>query len=86
MVLFFKIGIHYLRTSTVNIISKCRYTRLDTKSGNLASRERQQPLKCAEKNPHLCRVDAFENPLFSVGALCLGFGSHCEVGLQAPNR
>ena len=39
------------------------------------------------KNLRLCRVDAFENPQFSVGASRPGFGSHCApkgVGLQAP--
>jgi hypothetical protein len=38
------------------------------------------------KNLHLCRVDAFENPLFSMGASCPGFGSHYRVGLQAPDK
>src|SRR5438128_2132971 len=37
------------------------------------------------KNLHLCRVGAFENPLFSTGASHPGFGSHSKVGLQAPN-
>src|SRR5947199_8832302 len=37
------------------------------------------------KNLHLCRVGAFENPLFSTGASHPGFGSHSRVGLQAPN-
>ena len=39
-----------------------------------------------KKNLHLCRADAFENPLFSVGASCSDFGSHYKVGLQAPNK
>ena len=38
-----------------------------------------------KKNLHLCRLGAFENPLFSTGASRSGFGSHSEVGLQAPN-
>jgi hypothetical protein len=37
------------------------------------------------KNLHLCRVGAFENPLFSTGASRPGFGSHSKVGLQAPS-
>ena len=41
--------------------------------------------KSAEKNLHLCRFGAFENPLFSMGASHPGFGSHSKVGLQAPN-
>src|SRR5262245_51872290 len=38
------------------------------------------PRGCAAKNLHLCRVDAFENPLLSVGALSPGFGSHYAFG------
>ena len=37
----------------------------------------------AEKNLRLCRVDAFENPLLSVGASSSGFGSHCKGGLAS---
>ena len=38
-----------------------------------------------KKNLRLCRVDAFENPQFSVGASGPGFGSHYKVGMQAPD-
>ena len=40
----------------------------------------------AQRDLRLCRFDAFENPLFSVGALGPGFGSHYRVGLQAPDQ
>jgi hypothetical protein len=38
-----------------------------------------------QKNLHLCRADAFENPLFSEGASRPDYGSHYRVGLQAPD-
>ena len=72
-------------------------TTKDTKSTKKTQEDANNRQKCAkagngpfsytaQKNPHLCRVNAFENPLLSVGTLCLGFGSHCKVGLQAPNK
>src|SRR5438093_7656802 len=39
----------------------------------------------AQKNLHLCRAAAFENPLFSEGASRPDYGSHYGVGLHAPD-
>ena len=39
----------------------------------------------AQKNLHLCRAAAFENPLFSEGASRPDYGSHYGVGLRAPD-
>ena len=40
----------------------------------------------AEKTSACAVLDAFENPLFSVGASARVFGSHYWVGLQAPSN
>jgi hypothetical protein len=65
-----------------------RYSGIEVMRGQVTdfanSVNRKTELR-AEKNLHLCRAGAFENPLFSTGASHSGFGSHSRVGLQAPN-
>lgn len=76
----------YAWTQGLVVIPSNRQARQAANVGLKKRKERGR--QGAQKNLRLCRVDAFENPLFSVGASRPGFGSHYAperaMGLQAP--